>query len=555
MTELIHPERRRKLAALRERGIDPYPPRSIDPEGSRRVVEVARDLAPGALEPARTLSVAGRMRTPRDFGKLVFAVLQDRDGRVQLALERGGREGWSGTPQEAFSLLELLDDGDFVQATGRPGRTRKGEPSLFVDSLALLAKSLAPPPEKWHGLQDVDLRFRRRYVDLWANEGVREVFQTRASIVRTIRRLLDGEGYLEVETPILQPIAGGATAKPFRTRHHALERDLYLRIAPELYLKRLLVGGLERVYEIGRVFRNEGIDSRHNPEFTMLEAYRAYADYTHMMELVEGILAELQRALAPGGTVRFRDQEVDLRPPYAREAYLDLFRRKVGGDFFDDAFCRRRAADLNVPTAGKPPETLANDLFEECVEPSLVQPTFVVDYPVPICPLAKTKAGDPRVAERFELFVAGMELANAFTELNDPEDQERRLRAQVAAKDPESPSQVDFDYVQALEHGMPPAGGLGLGIDRLAMLMTGRPSIREVVLFPQLREERQLLDQAASRPVDERASRPVDERASRPVDERASRPVDERASRPVDERASRPPDERASRPADETSSR
>ncbi len=490
MSDLVHPERLRKLESLRALGVDPYPARSTPIDGSRAVVAAVASLAPGAIDASKTLAVGGRMRQPRDFGKLVFVPLLDAGGRIQLAFDRSARDEWPGTPSQAFELLAMLDDGDQVEATGRPGRTRRGEPTLFVDSFTILAKALAPPPEKWHGLTDTEARFRRRYVDLWANEGVRALFETRAAVVRTIRRILDDDGYLEVETPILHPIAGGATARPFRTHHNALDRELYLRIAPELYLKRLLVGGLERVYEIGRVFRNEGIDTRHNPEFTMLEAYRAHADYRQMMDLVEAIVGALQRELHPGGRIAFRDVDVDLRPPFRRAGYLELFREHVGGDFFDGAFCARRAAELRVPSAGKTPEKLANDLFEECVEKTLLQPTFIVDYPVPICPLAKTKPGDPRVAERFELFVAGTELANAFTELNDPAEQEARFRAQVATKDEESPSEVDIDYVQALEYGMPPAGGLGIGIDRLVMLFTGKASIREVVLFPLLREER-----------------------------------------------------------------
>jgi lysyl-tRNA synthetase class 2 len=500
MTDLIHPDRRRRLDSLRQRGADPYPARADEPQGSRTARVAAEALAPGALDPNQTVRVAGRLRTPRDFGKLVFLVVQDREGKIQLALDRNVRDVWQGTPAEVFALRETLDDGDIIEASGRPGRTRKGEPTIFVDSLRVLAKSLAEPPEKWHGLQDTELRFRRRYVDLWANEGVQGIFETRARIVATIRRILDSQQYLEVETPLLHPIAGGATAKPFVTYHNALERQLYLRIAPELYLKRLLVGGLERVYEIGRVFRNEGIDTRHNPEFTMLEAYRAFADYRHMMELVETVMTTLQTDLVPSGIVRFRDLDVDLRPPYRRASYLELFQQHVGGDFFDDAFCRRRAKELRVPAEGKPPEKLANDLFEECVEGTLLQPTFIVDYPVPICPLAKKKPGDAKVAERFEFFVAGMELANAFTELNDPIDQEERFRAQVNTKDEESPAEVDVDYVQALEYGMPPAGGLGIGIDRLVMLLTGKNSIREVVLFPLLREDR-----VAAKPKDDAA--------------------------------------------------
>lgn len=497
MTDLAHPERLRKLDALRAEGIDPFPARSSQPSTTANVRAACEPLGPGEIDTTKTFTVAGRMRTPRSFGKLIFIVLSDRSGKIQLAIERGSRDAWPGSPDSVFQLFEKLDDGDQIEASGRPGRTRKGEPTLFIDSLTLLAKALAPPPEKWHGLQDTDARFRRRYVDLWANEGVQQVFETRAKIVTTIRGILNSENYLEVETPMLHPIAGGATARPFVTHHNALDRDLYLRIAPELYLKRLLVGGLERVYELGRVFRNEGIDTRHNPEFTMIEIYRAHADYRHMMELVEKIFTELQTALVPGGIIKFRDIDVDLRPPYRRERYLDLFQKHVGGDFFDEAFCKKKAVELRIPTAGKPAEKLANDLFEECVEGTLQQPTFIIDYPVPICPLAKKKPGDPRVAERFEFFVAGIEFANAFSELNDPIDQEERFTAQVATKDEEAPAEVDIDYVQALEYGMPPAGGLGIGIDRLVMLFTGKNSIREVVLFPLLRDDRPTSSPAA----------------------------------------------------------
>ncbi|MFN0206827.1 MAG: lysine--tRNA ligase [Planctomycetota bacterium] len=490
MTDLAHPDRLRKLEFLRQEGVDPYPARSAEPNSTLQIRNATEGIAPGAIQSRLVFTVAGRMRTPRSFGKLIFIVIHDRAGKLQLALERGSREDWDGTPDSIFTLFEKLDDGDQIQATGRPGKTRKGEPTLFVDSLQLLAKSLAPPPEKWHGLQDTDQRFRRRYVDLWANEGIQQIFESRSKIVSTIRRILDSENYLEVETPMLHPIAGGATARPFITHHNALDRQLYLRIAPELYLKRLLVGGLERVYEMGRVFRNEGIDTRHNPEFSMIEIYRAHADYTHMMALVEKIFGELQQTLVPGGIINFRDIDVDLRPPFQKLKYLDLFEKHVGGDFFDDAFCRRKAAELRIPIAGKAPEKLANDLFEECVEETLKQPTFIIDYPVAISPLAKRQPGNPRVVERFELFIAGVEFANAFSELNDPIDQEQRFAAQVATKDEEAPAEVDIDYVQALEYGMPPAGGLGIGIDRLVMLFTGKNSIREVVLFPLLRDDR-----------------------------------------------------------------
>jgi lysyl-tRNA synthetase class 2 len=332
-----------------------------------------------------------------------------------------------------------------------------------------------------------------RYVDLFANPDVRASFAQRSRVVREVRRYFDSLGYLEVETPILQPIFGGASARPFVTQHNALGMQLYLRIAPELYLKRLLVGGMERVYEIGRVFRNEGVSTRHNPEFTMLESYEAWADYRDVMARVEGLFAHLVGAVLGGnGTVRFREREYDLRPPFAKQRYLDLFaERNPGVDWFDHGACVRRARELGLQADGIEPGRLANDVFEATVEDSLHGPVFVHDYPVAISPLAKRLADDPRVTERFELFVAGMELGNAFSELNDPIDQEQRFREQVeqkhATKDEEVPGEVDLDYVQALEFGMPPAGGLGIGIDRLCMLLSGSPSIRDVVLFPLLR--------------------------------------------------------------------
>jgi lysyl-tRNA synthetase class 2 len=328
-----------------------------------------------------------------------------------------------------------------------------------------------------------------RYVDLYANPEVRQAFATRSKIVRETRRYFDSLGYLEVETPILQPIFGGAAARPFVTHHNALDMQLYLRIAPELYLKRLGVGGMERVYEIGRVFRNEGVSTRHNPEFTMLESYEAWADYRDIMARVEGLFGHLVETVLGGkGVVTFRDKPYDLKPPFQKARYLDLFaQQNPGVDWFDHAACVARARELGLPTDGLPPAKLANDVFEATVEDTLQGPIFVHDYPVAISPLAKRMADDPRVTERFELFVAGMELGNAFSELNDPIDQEQRFTEQVAHKDDETPGEVDVDYVTALEFGMPPAGGLGIGIDRLCMLLTGSTSIRDVVLFPLLR--------------------------------------------------------------------
>ena len=367
--------------------------------------------------------------------------------------------------------------------------TQKGERTVWAKEVVLASKALRPAPEKWHGLQDTEQRYRMRYVDLFANPDVRQSFALRSKIVREVRHYFDSRDYQEVETPILQPLFGGAAARPFTTHHNALDMPLFLRIAPELYLKRLIVGGMERVYEIGRVFRNEGISTRHNPEFTMLESYEAWADYKDIMELVEGLFGHLvDEVLGGDGEVTFRGTTYDLKPPFQRAKYLDLFAEKNPGvDWFDHQQVLRRAAQLGLKTDGIEPHKLANDVFEETVEDTLSGPIYVHDYPTAISPLAKRMADDPRITERFELFVAGMELGNAFSELNDPIDQQQRFEAQVEDQDDETPGEVDVDYVTALEYGMPPTGGLGIGIDRLCMLLTGSTSIRDVVLFPLLR--------------------------------------------------------------------
>jgi lysyl-tRNA synthetase class 2 len=479
MSDLVHPDRLAKVAALREAGLDPYPARGVD---ARPIAEVLAGAgtsdAPGPGVGAR-VTVAGRLLGLRDFGKLVFAPLLDRTGRVQLGLKRDVLEAW--WPQRKW-----LDGGDLVGASGELGFTQKGEPTIWVSELRLLAKAVAPPPEKWHGLTDVETRYRRRYVDLWASQGVADVFVARAKVLSGVRSYLDQRGYLEVETPILQPLFGGATARPFVTHYNALDADFYLRIAPELYLKRLIVGGLERVYEIARNFRNEGLSVRHNPEFTMLELYEAQADYRRMMEIAEGLIEGLARSVAGGTRVRFRGGEFDLTAPFARRSYAELFREHNGCEFDDHPAVLARAAALGLAQTGDSWK-LMNDVFEATVEDHLQGPIFVTDYPVAICPLAKQSPADPRLAERFELFVAGMELGNAFTELNDPAEQERRFAEQIDAKDPERPGEVDLDYVQALEYGMPPTGGMGIGIDRLCMLLTGQDSIRDVLLFPAMR--------------------------------------------------------------------
>ena len=478
MTELAHADRLQKVRRIRAAGRDPYPPRGVDARPIASVLGgVGTADAPGPLV-GESVTLAGRLMGLRDFGKLIFAPLADRTGRLQLGLQRDRLTDWWPERKE-------LDGGDLVGVTGELGFTQKGEPTVWATDVRLLAKAVAPPPEKHHGLADKELRYRRRYVDLW-NPEVRTVFETRSRVLSAIRRYLEDEGYLEVETPTLHPIMGGATARPFIARYNALDTDFYLRVAPELYLKRLIVGGLERVFEVARNFRNEGLSQRHNPEFTMLELYEAQADYERMMELTEGIVSAGVAVALDSSTATFRGDEYDLSTPFPRLKYADLFREHAGCEFDDEPAVRAKATELGLPDPGSFAK-LSNDVFEATVEPHLKGPVFVCDYPVAICPLAKTSPDDPRFAERFEIFLGGMELGNAFTELNDPAEQERRFTEQVASKDPEAPGEVDFDYVQALEYGLPPTGGLGIGVDRLVMVLTNQDSIRDVLLFPAMR--------------------------------------------------------------------
>jgi lysyl-tRNA synthetase class 2 len=471
-------ERLQKLQALEEKGVDPFGRRFDDAlpigDGVRRALAGET----GAFR------AAGRIVAIRGHGKAAFLDLKDRTGRIQVYLKKDV------VGERLFEIYQLLDLGDFLGVEGDLGKTRTGEPTIFASSFTLLTKSLQPLPEKWHGLKDVEIRYRKRYLDLVSNDEVTAVFLRRAEIIRRIRAFLDSRGFIEVETPTMHAIAGGATARPFVTHHNALDLELYLRVALELHLKRLLVGGLDRVYEIGRIFRNEGIDSRHNPEFTMLEAYQAYTDYNGMMELAQTLLSSLAEAFfGPARRVPYGGREIDFTPPFRRASYRDLLREHASADIDDHGALKRVAHDLRLDVSGLDAHGVANEIFEETVEPKLVDPTFVVDYPLPICPLAKAKRSDPSLAERFELFVDGTEIANAFTELNDPIDQEERFRRQVAAGGDEVPREVDVDFVIALEHGMPPAGGIGIGIDRLTMILTNSPSIREVILFPLLRPQ------------------------------------------------------------------
>jgi lysyl-tRNA synthetase, class II len=473
--------RRAKLERLRADGIEPFPHAYPGVTPIRAVHDAHADLPAGEDTEAR-YRVAGRLHARRGQGKMAFLDLDDRSGRIQLQ----ARIDVLG--EEPMARLLDLDLGDIVGVEGVVLRSRRGELSLRVESFELLAKSLRPPPDKFHGLQDVETRFRHRELDLIANEESRAVFMARARIVSAIRAYLDGQGFIEVETPILQPLYGGAMARPFTTHHNALDRELYLRIATELYLKRLIVGGLERVYELAKDFRNEGISYKHNPEFTMLEWYEAYADYEDVMRRVEDLLPRVAQAAGYDG-------DIDFTPPYRRVTLRDAIHEQTGIDVLElrdrDALAAAIAASgSDIPTDGLTWPELVDDLFSKVVEPTLVQPTFVIDFPQEISPLAKDHRSEPGLVERFEAFAGGMELANAFSELNDPDEQRARFEAQqrFAAEGHEEAMPLDEAYLQALEQGLPPTGGIGIGIDRLVMLLTGKRTIREVVLFPAMRD-------------------------------------------------------------------
>ncbi|MBW8004118.1 MAG: lysine--tRNA ligase, partial [Planctomycetes bacterium] len=386
-----------------------------------------------------------------------------------------------GPDASGWPLAKLLELGDIIGVSGQLGKTRTDEITVWVDNLRLLSKCLCQPPEKFHGLSDIDLRYRQRYVDLWANPEVMERFKNRSAIIRTIREFLQARGFREVETPMMQSVAGGAAAKPFVTHHNALDLDLFLRIAPELFLKRLLVGGMEKVFEINRNFRNEGLSREHNPEFTMLELYQAYADYNVMMDLTEEIICLLVEKYCSSKQVQFRDITVDYTRPWRRARYAELLKEYSGCEIDDIPAIRAKARELGLDEAGMDEEVVINGVFEATVEDNLINPTFVFDYPAALCPLTRRKKDDPKYAERFELYIAGMELANAYTELNDPAVQEENFQIQLRGQD-ESMATMDEDFITALKYGMPPAGGLGIGIDRLIMVLTGATSIRDVVL-------------------------------------------------------------------------
>ncbi|OAT86346.1 lysine--tRNA ligase [Desulfotomaculum copahuensis] len=473
--------RREKLFELQENGIAPFGRRYPRTHPAAAVKE---DFARYEGE---QVCLAGRLTGKRGHGKAGFADLRDGSGQIQIYVRLND------VGAATYALFEKLDIGDLIGVKGKVFKTRMGEISVAVTELTLLAKSLRPLPEKWHGLKDVELRYRQRYVDLIVNPEVKDTFILRSRIIHAIRNYLEQRGFLEVETPMMHPIAGGAAARPFITHHNALDMNLYLRIAPELYLKRLLVGGFEKVYEINRNFRNEGISTRHNPEFTMLELYQAYADYTDMMDLTEDMIATVAREVLGAATITYEGVEINLTPPWPRIPMLEAVKKHAGVDFAvlaGDEEARRAARGLGLTVGDNDSRgAVLNAIFEEKVEPALIQPTFITDYPIEISPLAKRKEDAPELTYRFELFIYGREMANAFSELNDPIDQKERFQKQVEkrrAGDDEA-HMMDEDYITALEYGMPPAGGLGIGIDRLVMLLTNSSSIRDVILFPLLK--------------------------------------------------------------------
>ncbi len=478
MSEQHVEDRRRKLEAIRALGVDPYGWRFPDVESTASVRSRAASLGvqPEQILDGERTRVAGRIVLHRAFGNLVFLTVRDATGDIQFGLSKKALAA-------DWPLVRHLDLGDIIGVDGRIGATKTGELTVWADSLKLLAKALRPPPEKWHGLTDVDLRYRQRYVDLFANPDVRNVFQQRSRIIDGIRRCLVERGFIEVETPVLQPQYGGAAARPFTTHHNTLDIDLYLRISPELYLKRLLVGGMERVFEISRNFRNEGISPRHNPEFTMLELYQAYGDYNDMMDVTEAMVAAAIERIGGGFRRPFGEYELDFTPPWPRHRYAELFREHAGIEMSDATGVRKKADRLGIEHAKMDDAVVVSEVFEATVERHLVQPCFVLDYPAPICPLTRRDPADPRIALRFEAFAARMEIGNAYTELNDPAVQRDNFARQLAGEQ-ETMAVMDDDFVQALEYGMPPAGGLGVGIDRLVMLLTNSTSIRDVILFP-----------------------------------------------------------------------
>ncbi|ADO54063.1 MULTISPECIES: lysine--tRNA ligase [Paenibacillus] len=480
--------RRAKLDELRSLGIDPFGRKYIRTAEAGVLLSKYDSLTKEELEEKNIeVSIAGRIMAKRVMGKASFAHIQDLSGRIQIYVRQDT------VPEANYKAFGILDLGDIVGVKGVLFKTKTGETTIKVLDIEVLSKSLYPLPEKYHGLKDVELRYRQRYVDLVMNPEVQKTFITRSRIIQSMRRYLDSLGYLEVETPTLHAIAGGAAAKPFVTHHNALDTQLYMRIAIELHLKRLIVGGMEKVYEIGRVYRNEGVSTRHNPEFTLIELYEAYADYKDIMQLTENLIAHIAQEVLGTQHIQYQGQEVDLTPQWRRVSMVDAVKEVTGVDFsaqMSNEEAHRLAKEHKVPV--EPHMTfghILNAFFEHFVEETLIQPTFITGHPVEISPLAKKNEQDPRFTDRFELFVVAREHANAFTELNDPIDQRQRFEAQLLEREHgnDEAHQMDDDFIRALEYGMPPTGGLGIGIDRLVMLLTDAPSIRDVLLFPHMR--------------------------------------------------------------------
>ena len=466
-----------KLQKLWDLGVDPY--------GQRFSGHVECKALVAQHEPDDETQIvigAGRIVLLRDIGKLIFITIRDWSGTIQIGLNKKRLE------ESHWPIAKLLDLGDRIGITGELGTTNKGEITIWATELTILGKAIVPPPEKFHGLQDVELRYRQRYVDLFANPEVMATFLDRSEIIDCLRQFLQERGFVEVETPMMQSIAGGAAAKPFITHHNALDMELYLRIAPELFLKRLLVGGMDRVFEVNRNFRNEGVSTRHNPEFTMCEIYQAYGNYEDMMVLTETFVAEMVAKRTDNMKLLFDGVEIDYALPWARKTYTELFETHVGVKMDDMTAVRAIATKIGVDEGAMDDMVVVNEVFEHFVEDNLINPTFVIDYPAALCPLTKRKIDNPDIAERFEVFVNKMEIGNAYTELNDPAIQEENFRQQLKGEE-DTMALMDNDFVEALKYGMPPAGGLGIGIDRLVMLLTDSPSIRDVILFPLMKKQ------------------------------------------------------------------
>jgi lysyl-tRNA synthetase class 2 len=490
-TSRFERQRQEKLSLIKQLGIDPYGGRY---EGAEQAADIKSRFKDG--DQSQQAKCAGRIVLFRDIGKLIFLTLRDWSGTIQVGLSKK-------LLGEQWQLAKLLELGDIIGAAGQLGKTKTGEITIWVakDGLCILSKCLCQPPEKFHGLSDIDQRFRQRFVDLWANPEVMERFKKRSAVIASIREFLKSKGFLEVETPMMQTIAGGAAAKPFVTHHNSLDLDLFLRISPELFLKRLLVGGMEKVFEINRNFRNEGLSRQHNPEFTMLEVYQAYGDYNVMMDLTEEIISSLFAARSSLAgceeqaasdkqdmRVQFGDLTIDFSRPWRRAKYAELLKEYSGCDIDDIEAIRAKARELELDEADMDDVVVIDAVFKVIVEGNLIAPTFVIDYPAELCPLTRRKKDDPKYAERFELYIAKMELANAYTELNDPAEQYENFLVQLRGQE-ESMATMDDDFIGALKYGMPPAGGLGIGIDRLVMVLTGALSIREVILFPLLKRK------------------------------------------------------------------